>query len=101
MKAIISVFFLILAFPTLARADKPAKLGLCAACHGENGKGQHDLGAPDLTDANWVYGGDLQSVVNSIHGGRQGHMPSWEGRLSPTDIKLLALYVGTLGEAKR
>jgi len=73
----------------------------CVACHGENAKGQHDLGAPDLTDANWIYGGDLQSVVNSIHGGRQGHMPTWEGRLSPTEIKLLALYVGTLGEAKR
>ena len=56
----------------------------------------HDLGAPDLTDAHWIYGGDEQSVLNSIHGGRQGHMPSWEGRLSPTDIKLLALYVGTL-----
>jgi cytochrome c oxidase cbb3-type subunit 3 len=73
----------------------------CVACHGPEGKGLHDLGAPDLTDANWIYGGDEQSVFNSVHGGRQGHMPSWEGRLSPTDIKLLALYVGTLaGGAK-
>lgn len=82
-------------------AGKEVFAANCVACHGENGKGQHDLGAPDLTDANWIYGGDAQSVVNSIHGGRQGHMPSWEGRLSPTEIKLLALYVGTLGEAKR
>lgn len=82
-------------------AGKEVFAANCVACHGENAKGQHDLGAPDLTDANWIYGGDLQSVVNSIHGGRQGHMPSWEGRLSPTDIKLLALYVGTLSEAKR
>lgn len=82
-------------------AGKEVFAANCVACHGENAKGQHDLGAPDLTDANWIYGGDLQSVVNSIHGGRQGHMPTWEGRLSPTEIKLLALYVGTLGEAKR
>lgn len=82
-------------------AGKEVYTANCVACHGENAKGQHDLGAPDLTDANWIYGGDLQSVVNSIHGGRQGHMPSWEGRLSPTYIKLLTLYVGTLGEAKR
>lgn len=82
-------------------AGKDVFAANCVACHGENAKGQHDLGAPDLTDANWIYGGDLQSVVDSVHGGRQGHMPSWEGRLSPTDIKLLALYVGTLGETKR
>ena len=86
---------------TRAPAGKEVFAANCVACHGENGKGQHDLGAPDLTDANWIYGGDRQSVVDSIHGGRQGHMPSWEGRLSPTEIKLLALYVGTLGEAKR
>lgn len=77
-------------------AGKEVFAANCAACHGPEGKGMHDLGAPDLTDAHWIYGGDEQSVLNSIHGGRQGHMPSWEGRLSPTDIKLLALYVGTL-----
>ncbi|MGN6099415.1 MAG: cytochrome-c oxidase, cbb3-type subunit III [Bosea sp. (in: a-proteobacteria)] len=82
-------------------AGKEVFAANCVACHGENAKGQHDLGAPDLTDANWIYGGDQQSVVNTIHGGRQGQMPTWEGRLSPTEIKLLALYVGTLGEAKR
>jgi len=82
-------------------AGKEVFAANCAACHGPEGKGMHDLGAPDLTDANWIYGGDEQSVLNSVHGGRQGHMPSWEGRLSPTDIKLLALYVGTLsGERK-
>ncbi|WP_089176981.1 cytochrome-c oxidase, cbb3-type subunit III [Bosea sp. AS-1] len=73
----------------------------CVACHGPEGKGMQDLGAPDLTDTNWIYGGDAQSVLNTVHGGRQGHMPSWEGRLSPTEIKLLALYVGTLGGEKK
>lgn len=70
----------------------------CAACHGEDGKGMQELGAPNLTDAQWIYGGDLQTVYTSIYHGRQGHMPSWEGRLSPVDIRLLALYVGTLGQ---
>lgn len=73
----------------------------CVACHGPEGKGMQDLGAPDLTDTSWIYGGDAQSVLNTVHGGRQGHMPSWEGRLSPTEIKLLALYVGTLGGEKK
>ena len=69
----------------------------CSSCHGEGGKGMHETGAPDLTDANWIYGGDAQSVYTTIYGGRQGHMPHWDTRLSPVQIKLLALYVGTLG----
>ncbi len=75
--------------------------GNCIACHGDKGKGNRDVGAPDLTDGLWIYGGDAQSVYSSVHAGRQGHMPHWEGRLSSTDIKLLALYVGTLGGLER
>ncbi|GAU85614.1 cytochrome-c oxidase, cbb3-type subunit III [Bosea sp. BIWAKO-01] len=82
-------------------AGKQVFATTCVACHGEDGKGRHDLGAPDLTDAAWIYGSDPQSVFDSVHYGRQGHMPSWEGRLSPTDIKLLALYVGTLRDGAR
>lgn len=73
----------------------------CAVCHGESGRGDTTLGAPDLTDGYWLYGGDAQSVVNTIHAGRQGHMPHWEGRLTAADIRMLAVYVGTLGEARR
>lgn len=69
----------------------------CSTCHGENAKGMREFGAPDLTDHNWMYGGDAQSVFTSIFVGRQGHMPHWEGRLSSVDIKILALYVGSLG----
>lgn len=68
----------------------------CAACHGEEGKGMVEVGAPDLTDENWIYGGDAQSVFTTIYSGRQGHMPHWQNRLSPVDIRILALYVGTL-----
>jgi cytochrome c oxidase cbb3-type subunit 3 len=69
----------------------------CSACHGEDGKGMAELGAPDLTDDIWLYGGDAASVRASIHGGRQGHMPHWEGRLGPLEMKVLTLYVGGLG----
>lgn len=72
----------------------------CASCHGEDAKGSHELGAPDLTDRTWIYGGDRQSVYTTVYSGRQGHMPSWEGRLTPLQIKILALYVHTLGDAK-
>lgn len=73
----------------------------CVACHGEDGHGSTDVGAPNLTDTTWIYGSDAQTVYTTIYSGRQGHMPHWEGRLSPVDIKILALYVGTLGEAAR
>lgn len=82
-------------------AGKEVFAANCVACHGTEGKGMRDLGAPDLTDTVWTYGGDAQSVYASIHSGRQGHMPHWEGRLSAAEIKLLALYVGTLKEGAR
>lgn len=65
----------------------------CAACHGENAAGNADAGAPDLSDDLWLYGGDLQSIISSVHGGRQGHMPTWDDRLSDLEIRTLALYV--------
>lgn len=65
----------------------------CAACHGEDAKGNSDVGAPNLTDKFWIYGGDAQTITNTLWNGRQGHMPSWEGRLTPIDRKILALYL--------
>lgn len=65
----------------------------CAACHGEDAKGKRELGAPDLTDRFWIYGGDLQSIYATIYDGRQGQMPSWEARLTPLERKILTLYV--------
>jgi len=69
----------------------------CATCHGENAQGNPDLGAPNLTDAFWLYGGDTQSLFTTVYDGRQGHMPTWEKRLSKTDREILALYVVDLG----
>jgi cytochrome c oxidase cbb3-type subunit III len=65
----------------------------CASCHGDEGKGKADLGAPDLTDGYWIYGGDPQSIFASVLHGRQGQMPTWEDRLTAVERKILALYL--------
>lgn len=65
----------------------------CASCHGTDAKGLPDVGAPNLTDNVWLYGGDADTVRTTIWNGRQGQMPSWEARLTETDRKILTLYV--------
>ncbi|MBI3701621.1 MAG: cytochrome-c oxidase, cbb3-type subunit III [Afipia sp.] len=69
----------------------------CVACHADDGKGKQDVGAPNLTDHIWLYGSDEATVVDTITNGRSGVMPAWTGRLDPTTIKALAVYVHTLG----
>ncbi len=70
----------------------------CATCHGEDARGKSEVGAPNLTDQYWLYGGALDTIIATIHGGRRGHMPTWDERLSPAEIRILALYVHSLGE---
>ncbi|ACL57099.1 cytochrome-c oxidase, cbb3-type subunit III [Methylobacterium nodulans] len=72
----------------------------CAACHGEQGRGNPELGAPNLTDAVWLYGAAPPQVTATISGGRAGVMPSWEGRLDTATIKSLAVYLHSLGGGK-
>src|SRR5262245_40355458 len=72
----------------------------CATCHGPDGKGNKELGAPNLTDAIWLYGGTKAAVVESIRTGRGGVMPGWAGRLDPVTVKSLAIYVHSLGGGK-
>ena len=69
----------------------------CASCHGEQGEGISELGAPDLGDAIWLHGGDAETVAAIIANSRGGVMPAWEGRLTPLTIKQLAIYVHSLG----
>jgi cytochrome c oxidase cbb3-type subunit 3 len=69
----------------------------CAACHGEDGKGNQELGAPNLTDAIWLYGSAKADIVKSIETGRGGVMPAWAGRLDENTIKKLTIYVHSLG----
>lgn len=82
------------------QAGRETFLSACAACHGEDGRGSQEVGAPNLTDGYWVYGGDMQTLITTIHGGRRGHMPTWDERLAPVEIKILALYVNDLGVEK-
>jgi cytochrome c oxidase cbb3-type subunit 3 len=69
----------------------------CAACHQPDGKGNHELGAPNLTDGIWLYGGDRNSIYRSIFYARNGSMPAWAGRLDDATLKMLAIYVHSLG----
>jgi cytochrome c oxidase cbb3-type subunit III len=72
----------------------------CVACHGDNAKGNPELGAPNLTDKIWLYGSDEATIIESIANGRAGVMPAWEGRLDPVTIKAMAVYVHSLGGGK-
>lgn len=69
----------------------------CVACHGANAKGNPALGAPNLTDAIWLYGDKKEDIEFTIHYARNGVMPYWIGRLDDNTIKQLALYVHSLG----
>ena len=69
----------------------------CAACHGDAGKGNPEMGAPNLTDNIWLYGSDEATIIETVTNGRNGVMPAWIGRLDPATIKALTVYVHTLG----
>ncbi len=72
----------------------------CASCHGEDGKGSLEFGAPNLTDAIWLFGNGIEQIVETVTNGRQGVMPAWTGRLDPITIKALTVYVHSLGGGK-
>jgi len=69
----------------------------CAACHGDQGQGSHEVGAPRLNDQVWLYGGDKASIVRSISYARGGVMPAWGQRLDPAVIRMLTVYIHSLG----
>lgn len=69
----------------------------CSFCHGPSGEGDQTQGAPNLSDALWLFGGDETSLTTTISEGRYGVMPAWSGRLSDATVKELALYVHSLG----
>jgi cytochrome c oxidase cbb3-type subunit III len=83
-----------------AAAGKKIFAENCVSCHGEDGKGNQDVGAPNLTDKIWLYGSDEATIVETITNGRAGVMPAWSGRLDPVTIKALAVYVHSLGGGK-
>jgi cytochrome c oxidase cbb3-type subunit 3 len=80
-----------------ARRGAPLFAANCAACHGPDGKGERSLGAPNLTDAVWLHGGDRETLTETITKSRYGIMPAWGQRLDPVTVKMLAAYVHSLG----
>jgi cytochrome c oxidase cbb3-type subunit 3 len=82
---------------TLAAAGAVVFEENCAACHGEAGEGNRDLGAPRLNDAIWLYGGSVDALTQTVTYSRAGAMPNWNTRLSEAEIRAVASYVHGLG----
>jgi cytochrome c oxidase cbb3-type subunit 3 len=78
---------------TLATAGKTRFDMLCMACHGLDGKGNQALGAPNLTNGIWLYGGDAQTIADTINNGRAGKMPAHESLLNEQRRRVIAAYV--------
>jgi cytochrome c oxidase cbb3-type subunit 3 len=73
----------------------------CAACHGDAGKGNREIGVPDLTDQIWLYGPGRDIIIDGLTNGRGAVMPAWAPRLDDTTIKSLTVYVHTLGGGQK
>ena len=82
-----------------AAAGKARFESVCAACHGVDGKGNPLVGAPNLTDQTWLYGGDAATLTQTITHGRNGQMPAFGDRLGAQRVRLLAGYVTHLANA--
>lgn len=65
----------------------------CESCHDVGGAGHLENGAPDLTDAAWIYGGDRDALRETLRDGRAGVMPAWSNRLTPSEIRQLTIYL--------
>jgi cytochrome c oxidase cbb3-type subunit 3 len=69
----------------------------CSSCHGDAGLGDPDMGAPNLADAIWLYGGNRDALSYTIENARFGVMPAWGQRLSEEDVRAVSAYVHALG----
>jgi cytochrome c oxidase cbb3-type subunit 3 len=82
---------------SMVAAGETVFLDNCAACHMDDGTGDRWQGAPNLTDAIWLYGGDYETLKETVTYSRFGVMPSWTDRLSEAEIRAVATYVHGLG----
>lgn len=83
------------------KAQKGKKgFAACAACHGADGKGNQDIGAPDLTDRVWLHGGGLNNVIKAINNGFNNQMPAHATILTKEQIDVVAGYVMSLSHKK-
>ncbi len=81
-----------------AEAGEKRFMAMCAACHGKDGKGNIAIGAPDLTDNTWLYGGSQKTINESIAKGRGGKMPAHKDFLGADKVHLLAAYIYSLSQ---
>jgi len=82
--------------PQLDRIGKASFSGICAACHGPEGKGNPAIGSADLTDDYWLYGNRVEDIVAAIEKGHDGHMPAHREILGETRARLVGAYVWSL-----
>lgn len=82
---------------TAATAGAQVFTDNCAACHGANGEGNADVGAPQLNDAIWLYGSSVDEIAHQVNQPRHGVMPAWQAKLGDAKVKELAAYVLSLG----
>ena len=83
--------------PALAQEGATVFAENCASCHGDAARGDRDVGAPNLADAIWLYGGDRASLTYTIENARFGVMPAWGQRLAEEDVRAVSAYVHALG----
>ena len=83
--------------PAAVERAAPVFAQQCVTCHGADGTGSQELGAPNLTDSIWLYGGDKETIHVTLMNGRGGVMPAWTDRMSEAQITALAVYVHSLG----
>jgi cytochrome c oxidase cbb3-type subunit 3 len=82
---------------SMVEAGETVYLDNCAACHMDDGTGDRWQGAPNLTDAIWLYGGDYETLMETVEYSRFGVMPPWTDRLSEAEIRAVSAYVHGLG----
>ena len=80
----------------LVAAGREKYMQVCIACHGMEGKGMPALGAPNLTDDIWLYGGSEEAIAEGLYKGRNGKMPPHRDILGPERARILAAYVHSL-----
>jgi cytochrome c oxidase cbb3-type subunit 3 len=73
----------------------------CVPCHGPTAAGNPEVGGPSLVNRTWIYGGSYPAIYASVWGGRQGHMPTWETRLTAAERNILALFLVDLRSTAR
>ncbi|MEX0337829.1 MAG: cytochrome-c oxidase, cbb3-type subunit III [Arenibacterium sp.] len=82
---------------SLVSAGEQVYLDNCSSCHMEDASGDPEQGAPNLADAIWLYGGDYDTLMETVNNARFGVMPPWRQRLSEAELAAVTLYVHQLG----